>query len=164
MNHKKAQVSIEYLLLFSFIAMAMLLMSYWIYDYYQVYDEKLVAARTEEIGRKLTTAAEKMFHFGPPSQTTIRANMPGNINSMEVHMQDESSGCTKCTELRFNLSYEDTPQIIISSDKRLRDCDGDPSSNKIYFDKRYFSKGLKEFQIIATKESDIKICLSDEND
>lgn len=163
MKTKKAQASIEYIILFAFISVAMLLMAYWIYEYYQSYDEKLVSARVEDIARQIQTASEKIYYFGPPSQTTVQANMPSGVSSMEVHWTNpDDTPCTKCTELRFNLTQVDSPQIVTSTRIKLKPCGGEPNQRAAIFEEKYFTRGLKSFQIIATRDDHIEICLPED--
>ena len=166
MKPKKAQASVEYILLFAFIALLMMIMSYWIYDYYQVYDEKIVSARVEDIARKLTTTSEKIHYFGPPSQTTVDVNMPGRVIEMSTHINDLSTGCTECTELRFKLGYENQPEVIYSSRIKIIPCNGRIDQAEYIFPDKYFSQGAKAFEIKSkygqTKADNyIEVCMSE---
>jgi len=160
----KAQVSMEYLLLFLFVTMLLSVASYLIYDYYKSYDRSVTISRADTIANEIMITAEKIHYFSAPSKITLTAEMPEGINSIGIYTNNPATGCTKCTELRFGVSYEGGSDVISSTKVPVRGCDGyDGGTGNTIFPERYFSRGRKEFTITAMEDNEdyVEICLND---
>jgi len=78
----KAQASIEYLVIVG-VAFAILTpMLYMFYDYTTSMRQEVGLARVYKIGGTMVNAAEQIYYLGEPSKTTLRVNMPANVNNL----------------------------------------------------------------------------------
>src|SRR3989338_1375201 len=80
----KAQVSVEYLFIMGF-AVLMTIPLLLIYHTYSTESGESVAQNKElQIARKIVDASESVYYLGKPSQTTLKLNFPGKIQSINV--------------------------------------------------------------------------------
>lgn len=81
---KKGQIGAEYLILMSFITLAVsvtLLLS----QYYASSSEtKIRLNQIENFANKITNSAESVYYSGEPSKTTITAFLPEGVNSINI--------------------------------------------------------------------------------
>lgn len=155
-NNKKAQVTMEYLVIFLFASVFIVITTYLVYDNYESYEKALVETRVDNVAGKLVETAEKIEYYGDPSLTTLEVNMPGMIDSMSIQRG------TGDLELRFTLNYENNPKIIASTELDLRFCE-DEDGNVAEFPENYFTKGRKRFKIRAREDNYVDICLEGGN-
>lgn len=75
----RAQVSVEYLLIIGFIAVVTVPLIILYYNYTADSSDEIVASQINQIANKIVDAAESVYYLGEPSQTTIKAHIPGQI-------------------------------------------------------------------------------------
>ena len=89
---KKSQISVEYMFIIGFATLITipLLM---IYHYYTSDSRDSVqTSQALQVARNIVDSAESVYYLGDPSQTTIKANFPGgiqstNLSNNEVHLK-----------------------------------------------------------------------------
>jgi hypothetical protein len=81
---KKAQVSTEYLILFSFIMGISLVLFVLFQSYTQETQDKIRLAQADQISRKIVEVSEQVFYLGEPSKVTIKVSMPDNIKAVNI--------------------------------------------------------------------------------
>jgi uncharacterized protein (UPF0333 family) len=81
---KKAQVSTEYLMLFSFIMGIVLVLFVLFQSYTQETQDKIRLAQADQVTKKIVNAAEKVFYLGEPSKITIKVSIPENIEAVNI--------------------------------------------------------------------------------
>ncbi len=81
---KKAQVSVEYLVIVGFVAVIVIPMLLIFYTYADRTEDEVISNQVNKIGLKVSDAAEAMYYLGEPSRTRVRAYFPKNINTITV--------------------------------------------------------------------------------
>ena len=81
---RKAQVSMEYLMMVGVAFIILVPMMYIFYDYTTSTQEDVSLAKLQAIGENIVNTAEEVYFLGPPSRMTIHYTMPSNVYGMEV--------------------------------------------------------------------------------
>jgi len=80
----KAQSSMEYLIIVGFtvfLAIGMLA----IFNFYsRQVNDTVNLNQLDRLAKDIIDSSESMFYHGPPSKTTIKANMPAGVNSITI--------------------------------------------------------------------------------
>ncbi len=81
---KRAQASIEYLMIVGVAFMIIVPMMYIFYSYTTSTRDEIVLAKLDTIGNTIVNTAEEVFFLGPPSKSTIYYTMPDGVVDMEI--------------------------------------------------------------------------------
>jgi uncharacterized protein (UPF0333 family) len=81
---KKAQVSVEYLILFSFIMGISVVLFVVFQSYTQETQDKIRMAQADQISKKIVQVAEEVFYLGEPSKITITVSIPDNVKAVNI--------------------------------------------------------------------------------
>jgi uncharacterized protein (UPF0333 family) len=82
--NRKAQVSMEYLIIVGFVAVIVIPMIIIFYSYADRTEDEIISNQVQKISLKISDAAEAMYYLGEPSRTRIRAYFPNNINNISI--------------------------------------------------------------------------------
>ncbi len=76
---RKAQLSIEYLIIMSFVLFIILILmaSYMIYQ--QHYESDVVTSQVKRIAITLADTSEEVYYYGEPSKSTVKIYMPPDV-------------------------------------------------------------------------------------
>lgn len=137
---KRAQASMEYLMMVGVAFMILVPMMYIFYDFTISTREEISLAKLDSIGQKIVNTAEEVYFLGSPSRMTIHYTMPENVKGMEIKGDD------------ILVFYYNAPagepgskQVIIPSNVNLKFADG--SIDEL------FSSGRKSIVIEAQPPS-----------
>ncbi|MBW3017230.1 hypothetical protein KY316_02565 [Candidatus Woesearchaeota archaeon] len=83
-RESRAQSSMEYLLLTSFILGVVLVLIVLFQTYSQETLDNIRMTQADQIARKIVDSAEKVYYLGEPSKITIKAHMPSNVKSITI--------------------------------------------------------------------------------
>ena len=108
---RKAQASMEYLLVAGLIVLVILPSIYIFYSYSHRSNEEIRQSQLNKIGRGIVDAAEKVYYLGGPSKTTLDATMPEGIKNMEIWCNQElvfflADGSEISFKSRVNITSE----------------------------------------------------------
>ncbi len=81
---RKAQVGIEYMMIFGFALVIVLPFIYYFYAYSQGPAQDTSARQAELIARRIVDNAETVYSIGDGTKTTFRAYMPDTIISGDI--------------------------------------------------------------------------------
>jgi uncharacterized protein (UPF0333 family) len=84
MNGRRAQVSIEYLMI---VAFAFVLLMPLIVIYYQSQNDmtvKIISVQVDRIANEIVDAADEVYYLGPPTQKTLKVYMPDGVNAIVI--------------------------------------------------------------------------------
>lgn len=81
---KRAQASVEYLMVVGLAFVIVMPMVYMFYSYTISTQEEVGMAKIHKIGVDMANAAEGVYYLGEPSRTTISVNMPELIYNVTV--------------------------------------------------------------------------------
>ena len=94
MNTKKAQISMEYLIMVSFVVFIVLSLLGLALFYSSEITDTIKSSQVERFANELTDSAESVYYSGEPSKLTITGFVPAGVNSIEI----------KEKEIIFNIS------------------------------------------------------------
>ena len=80
----KAQVSVEYMFIMGFATLITIPLLLIYYSYISDSSDAVAAGQAQEIARSLVDYSESVYYLGKPSQTTLKLNFPGNIQSTNL--------------------------------------------------------------------------------
>jgi uncharacterized protein (UPF0333 family) len=83
-RRRKAQVSMEYLVIVGFVAVIVIPMMLIFYTYADRTEDEIISNQVQKISLKVSDAAEAMYYLGEPSRTRIRTYFPKNIDSITI--------------------------------------------------------------------------------
>ncbi len=112
---KRGQVSIEFMAIIgfvTFIALTMLIISQF---YQRQVATQVETNQIDHLTRKIIEASESVYYLGEPSKTTIKANMPNhvesiNINNNEIDFKVKVAG-GKTTDISYSSKVNLTGSI-----------------------------------------------------
>lgn len=81
---KLGQVSIEYLMVMSFVFLTAIPLIMIFATQSNEVQDRIYLNQAENVARKISVATESVYYLGYPSKTTIRANLPRNIQYATV--------------------------------------------------------------------------------
>lgn len=84
----KSQVSVEYMLVMGFAALMTLPLLLIYYTYSADSSEFVVTSQALQIARKIVDSSESVYYLGKPSQTTLKLNFPGGIQSINLSSKE----------------------------------------------------------------------------
>ena len=76
---KEAQVSVEYMLIIGFVTVITVPLVLIYYSFTQESADEINSAQIKQVARNIVDAAESVYYFGEPSQTTLKVNIPDNV-------------------------------------------------------------------------------------
>jgi len=129
MSIKKAQISIEYLIIISFVIMLLLTTLGFALFYSSEISEKIKFNQLERFAKKITTSAESVFYSGETSKLTFTAYLPEGIKSIQIIKTEKI--------ILFNVSTQSGAAVIAYSSNVPIDGSLSPSA------------GLKRIEIVA---------------
>ncbi len=101
LRKKEAQVSVEYMFLIGFATIITIPLIIIYQTFNQESSDEISSAQIDQIAKKIVDAAESVYYLGEPSQTTLRANIPGNVVAVDL---EKGSLETGYYEVIFNIS------------------------------------------------------------
>ncbi len=81
---KKAQISMEYVVIVGFVAVLVIPMLLVFYTYANQTEDEIVSNQVMKIGNTIIDSAEAMYYLGEPSRTKIKAYFPKNIRNITI--------------------------------------------------------------------------------
>jgi uncharacterized protein (UPF0333 family) len=81
---KRGQVSIEFMAIIgfvTFIAITMLIISQF---YQRQVSTQVETNQVDHLARKIIESSESVYYLGEPSKTTINANMPDHVETIQI--------------------------------------------------------------------------------
>jgi len=80
--HKKAQVSMEYILITAFSLLVIMPLIVLFFDYSQTYNADITSNQANNVMDELLNSAETGHYLGEPSQKTLSLYFPNNIEAI----------------------------------------------------------------------------------
>ena len=81
---KKAQISFEYLMLMSFVAVVILGIMAVAFFYTGTSDDRMRMNQLNRFAEKVISTAEYVFYSGEPSKATIAIYLPEGVNNIQI--------------------------------------------------------------------------------
>ena len=81
---KKAQISMEYVVIVGFVAVIVIPMLIVFYTYADRTEDEIVSNQVMKIGYSISDSAESMYYLGEPSRTKLKAYFPQNIRNITI--------------------------------------------------------------------------------
>ena len=81
---KRAQVSVEYMLIMGFAALITIPLLLIYYTYTSDSGDTVAAGQALQIARSIVDSSESVYYLGKPSQTTLKLNFPSSIQSANL--------------------------------------------------------------------------------
>jgi hypothetical protein len=88
MIKKRAQVSVEYMLLVSFLVAVTMIIFVIAFFFLGDLKDKLKTNQITDCGNKVISAAETIYYSGVPSKTTVKCSLPDSV--IELKTQENS--------------------------------------------------------------------------
>lgn len=129
MQPKKAQISVEYLIIISFVALLLLTTLGFGLFYSAEIKDKIKFNQLERFAKKIITSAESVFYSGESSKLTITAYLPEGIQDVQIRNAEKI--------ILFNVSTQSGTTVIAYSSNVPIDGTISPSP------------GLKRIEIVA---------------
>ena len=138
---RKAQASMEYLLVAGLIMLVILPSIYIFYSYSHRSNEEIAQSQVNRFGTQIIDAAEEIYYLGGPSKTTLDLTMPKGVRNMEIWCNQElifflADGSEIAFKSRVNITTN-----IPADDASSRCC--------YNFTKEDYSPGLKNVIVEA---------------
>lgn len=80
----KSQISVEYMVLIGFVTVITIPLVIIYHTLIQDSREQISSTQISQIAKKVVDESEAVYYLGEPSQTTIKVNVPGNIDSVNM--------------------------------------------------------------------------------
>ena len=149
----RGQAAVEYLMIAGFVMLIMLPLVYLVFNYTQDSGADIANAQVSKLGRDMVNNAESVFYFSEPSKITLDASMPAGVRNISIVQNIAKSGCTECTELRFDIQQRDNvATLAFSTPIELRTEMYDIETKTSTFPEEAYSPGIKHFKIEAKKD------------
>ena len=84
MFRKNGQVSVEYLIIFGFVTMSIIIILGVALNYSGNVKDSIKMSQVESYADKIISASESVFYAGEPSKATISCYLPENVNEVQV--------------------------------------------------------------------------------
>jgi uncharacterized protein (UPF0333 family) len=81
---KKGQVSVEYLIVFSFVVFFVIVVLGIALSYSQSIRDSMRFSQVESYANKILSSSESVFYSGVPSKATIQAYIPEAVEKVEI--------------------------------------------------------------------------------
>jgi len=142
-KRKKAQSSTEYIMLAAFVFFGMVVAVGLLYKYSASSYSEMTSTQIDKLCWDIIDTSESVYYMGVPARETIETIMPEGVTNITVFTNDPAStGCTKCSELRFTLKdASGTKTIICSTNVNITGT----------FSSRSRTQGKKDIRIDAKK-------------
>lgn len=85
---RKAQVAVEYMIIMGFVSFIVIFLIAASQLYQRSVTNQVILDQVDNLAREIVDSAESVYFLGEPSRTTIKANMPKNVNSVIVYDHD----------------------------------------------------------------------------
>jgi uncharacterized protein (UPF0333 family) len=131
---KKAQISVEYLVVVGFVTLAVITILGVGMVYSQSIKDQIKVSQMENFANKVISTSEEVFYPGSPSKATITAYLPEGIKSIVVSEE--------------NMKYSLVISLETSSGTIVRAF---PSNVPISISNVDTNPGVKNFEINATE-------------
>lgn len=129
---KKAQVGIEYIIIFGFLTFVLITIMSIAFFYSSGIKDRLKTAQVNNYANKIIATSETVFYYGNPSKATIRVYLPEGIQNIEFHAEgliietQLNSGISRnlyATDIQLQGNLSKSPGIqnveIIAYDDRV---------------------------------------------
>jgi len=83
-SKRKAQASMEYLVIVGFITVMVIPMILIFYSYADRTEDQIISNQVQKIALKISDSAEAMYYLGEPSRTRVRSYFPKSINNISI--------------------------------------------------------------------------------
>ena len=84
MVNKKAQSSMEFLILMGFLTFVIMIIIGTGFHYSTTINDRIKSTETTNYANKITSTAEMVFYSGEPSKATISAHLPESVNDLQI--------------------------------------------------------------------------------
>lgn len=84
MKKRRAQASMEYLLVMGFVLLMLVPIAIVFYEQNREMNTQSNEQQAYLIARKIVEKGEEMYYLGEPSQTTLRVYFPENMNNVTI--------------------------------------------------------------------------------
>ncbi len=84
MEGKKAQISMEYMILIGFITFVVITLFVLAFSYSNGLEDKIKDRQLEDLSNKVKSSAESVYFSGEPSKSTINAYLPNGITNIVI--------------------------------------------------------------------------------
>jgi len=140
---KRGQSAMEFLLLSGFIFVAITVGVGLLYSQGTKTMWDMASAQLRDVCLDIAESSEAVYYDGEPARRTLDVTFPKGIENLEIVVNDPSTGCEQCTEIRFYLKKgKDVEKIICSTMVNIT----------TFIENRSFSPGLKHIQINAIQD------------
>lgn len=80
---KKAQVSMEYMIVIGFVTFVVLVLLIQSFFYKRQVEKQVETTQAEQIVRSIIDTSEQVYYVGKPTKTTLKVYMPSGVQSIE---------------------------------------------------------------------------------
>lgn len=84
----RAQVGVEYLMIMGFVSLMVIPLAMLYFTSVQESGDEINGRQALNIARRVVDAAESVYYLGEPSQTTIKAVIPPNVQSATINSKE----------------------------------------------------------------------------
>jgi hypothetical protein len=109
---RKSQAAIEYMMIFSIVAAALIPVGILIFRTTQPEIDSASAEQVYAIGLKIMRTAENLFYTGHPSKITFEDNFPVPLYSIEQINNTDNSGNVVFYGINLGLNHETFVPVI----------------------------------------------------
>ncbi|MBN2454471.1 hypothetical protein JXB11_02905 [Candidatus Woesearchaeota archaeon] len=98
-----AQVSMEYLIVISFVFMLIIPLTIYFVGQSQTATGEVNTAQLEQVSRKIVENAEKVYAFGEPTTFTLKVYIPDKVESVTIANN----------EIEFIINRDGSPSSVV---------------------------------------------------
>ena len=154
MYKKKAQSSLEFLMIFGIGFSIILVFSGLFFGYFNEEKNSLDSKHLENLGNKIIQSIEKVYFLGSGNRVTLNTNFPSGIRDFEIyHMNNITVDSKKISYDYINITLEnEISQIYTTNELYVRfnckDCYHNLTTNISYLnDSSFLTAGNKKIRI-----------------
>jgi hypothetical protein len=156
----RAQISMEYILIVSLAFMILIPGVYLFRNYALESNDKVLERRLIDVSNQILVKAKKSYYYGPPSKSIVNPEMPPQINNMYVLDNSDNNEyyfvyTVSTTQGEEDVFFESDVPLKAGEDvlcENVHETCGTSNVTCECFPERYYSQGLKNFQVQASED------------
>lgn len=102
MKKERAQVSLEYAIIFMAVFFGLIVLGIFLYNYSENAMNDVADIQLTHLCSRILDEAEAVYYEGEYSKRTLEITIPANLHNISVEKYTGPDPCTECYELRFN--------------------------------------------------------------
>lgn len=88
MRKRRAQVSMEFMMITGFVLAILIPLSVVYYEHLNTMTTEVKGTQLSRLAEDITSKAEEVYYLGPPSKVTISAYIPSGVSEIKIYSSE----------------------------------------------------------------------------